>query len=130
MSRALNDLDYRIKNVVFEFLARCLEAGIPLMIVDTLRTPEEQASNIAKGVSWTPNSKHLPNADGKSLAIDVCPFETFQLHGPDKLQWNTDDPAWPMIGKIGESLGLRWGGRWAVKDMGHFEYVPMGERNK
>lgn len=124
MSRSLDDLDIRIRGVAFEFLARCAEAGIPVMLIDTLRTPEEQAANLAKGVSWTANSLHLPQKpDGKALAFDVCLYDVYQLNGPDKLQWNTADPAWQKVGTIGESLGLRWGGRWKQKDMGHFEYV-------
>lgn len=100
-----------------ELLARCVEQGIVVMIVDTLRTKEEQAANIANGVSWTANSKHLTGD-----AIDLCPYETWQAHGPDKLNWNGSDPVWARIGAIGEALGLRWGGRWVVKDMGHFEF--------
>lgn len=126
MSRALNDLSPRFRKPVFEFLARCTEAGIPLMIVDTMRTPEEQAANLAKGVSWTKNSKHLPQAlDGKALAIDVCPYLIWDARGPDKLNWDEKAPEWQIIGKIGESLGFTWGGRWAQKDMGHFEYKAI-----
>lgn len=131
MSRSLDDLDYRIRNVVFEFLARCAENGIPVMVVDTLRTAEEQAANIAKGVSWTSNSKHLPQPEtGKSLAIDVAPYEQFNLYGPDKLRWDANDPVWLKIGILGEKCGLRWGGRWKQKDCSHFEYWPMAERAK
>ncbi len=127
MSRALSDLSSRFRPLAFELIARCAEAGIAVLIVDTLRTPEEQAQNIAKGVSWTTNSKHLPQApEGKAEAIDLVPFETYQLHGPDKLQWNAGDPVWQKIGGIGEALGLRWGGRWQQKDMGHFEFDPKG----
>ena len=118
MSRALNDLSDDFKPIAIEFLARLTEAGIHVLIVDTLRTPAEHATNLANGTSWTVRSKHL---DGD--AIDVCPFKEWQLNGPDKLQWNSDDPVWQRIGKIGEDLGLRWGGRWTVKDMGHFELV-------
>lgn len=122
MSRSLNDLSSRFRPLAVEFLARCAESGIPVMIIDTLRTWEEQKDNIARGVSWTMNSKHLPqDPEGKSEAIDVAPFEVYQLHGPDKLMWNAEDPVWQKIGVIGESLGLVWGGRWRVRDMGHFE---------
>lgn len=86
--------------------------------MDTLRTPEEHAANLAKGVSWTKRSKHL---DGD--AIDICPYSTWDAHGPDKLNWDIGDPVWQKIGALGEAIGLRWGGRWKVKDMGHFEYV-------
>lgn len=131
MSRALNDLDSRFRPKAFELLARCIEAGIPVMIVDTLRTPGEQEANLAKGVSATMNSKHLPQPpEGKSLAIDIVPYDTYALHGPDKVHWDTKSPVWLIMGQIGESLGLRWGGRWKTPhDPGHFEYVVGVERN-
>jgi peptidoglycan LD-endopeptidase CwlK len=98
-----------------ELLARCVETGIMVMIVDTLRTPEEQAENIRKGVSWTTHSRHLTGD-----AIDICPFDTWALHSSDKLHWG-EDPVWQQIGEIGERIGLIWGGRWTQKDLGHFE---------
>lgn len=116
MSRYLKDLHHQFRPIIFEFLAMLTEAGISVVIIDTLRTPEEHAANLAAGKSWTKHSKHL---DG--LAIDVCPYESYQLHGTEKLQWNADNPVWQRIGAIGEALGLRWGGRWAQRDMGHFE---------
>ncbi len=123
MSRKLNDISAKFRSTVFEFLARCTESDVPLMIIDTLRTPEEQAQNIANGVSWTTNSKHLPQPpDGKSLAIDVCPFETFQLNGADKLKWDSNDPVWEKLAQIGEACGMISGHRWKQRDSGHFEY--------
>lgn len=118
MSRRLDDLSLRFRPLAVELLARCVEAGIPVAIIDTRRTPEEHAANLAKGVSWTPHSTHL---DGD--AIDICPYAQFDAHGPDKLNWDAGDPVWTKLGVIGEGIGLRWGGRWKVKDLGHFEYV-------
>jgi D-alanyl-D-alanine carboxypeptidase-like protein len=118
MSRALNDLAPTFRPIAIELVARCAEAGVPVLIVDTRRTPAEHQLNLANGVSWVKHSKHL---DG--LAIDLCPYLQFDLHGPDKLQWDNADPAWQTIGAIGERLKLRWGGRWKQKDMGHFELV-------
>lgn len=122
MSRALSDLSVRFRPLAVELLARLTEAGIPVMIIDTLRTPEEHAANLANGTSWTIRSKHL---DGD--AIDICPFAIYDLAGPDKLQWDAGHPVWKKIGAIGEALGLRWGGRFkppAKPDLGHFEYPP------
>ncbi len=116
MSRLLSDLSPRMRPLAVELIARCVEQGIMVLIVDTLRTKAEQAENIRRGVSWTLNSKHLTGN-----AIDIAPYETYALHGPDKVKWDAGDPIWQKIGAIGEGLGLTWGGRWTHKDMGHFE---------
>lgn len=119
MSRALDDLSPTFRPRALELIARCAEAGIAVLIVDTLRTPAEQAENLRRGVSWTTHSRHLTGD-----AIDLCPYDTFQLHGSRKLQWDPADPVWTRMGLIGEALGLVWGGRWQVRDLGHFEAPP------
>lgn len=128
MSRALDDLDDRIKPLAFELIARAAEHGIPLLLVDTLRTPAEQAVNVARGVSWTLHSRHLPQPpDGKALAFDVVPYSLYNDNGPDKLNWSEDHPSWAIIGQIGLKLGLTWGvTRSGTRiDLGHFEWrVP------
>lgn len=116
MSRDLDDLSPQFRPLAVELLARLVEAGIPVLIVDTLRTPKDQAQYVAKGVSWTTHSKHLTGD-----AIDICPYETYALHGEDKLRWDASDPIWTRIGQLGERVGLVWGGRWTQKDLGHFE---------
>lgn len=123
MSRLLNDLDPVFRPYVFEFLARTVEAQVPVLIVDTLRTEAEQADNIRRGVSWTKNSLHLVGR-----AIDICPYALYDAKGPDKLNWNTDDPVWTKLGRIGEACGMTWGGRWLqTPDFGHFQYkAPVG----
>ena len=123
MNRSLNALDSIFRPIVFEFLARLIEAGIPVMIVNTLRTQAEQDAAVARGASWRAHSLHQ---DG--LAIDVCPYVIWSEFGDDKLQWDADDPQWAKIGAIGESLGLRWGGCWTHRDMGHIEYKDPRER--
>lgn len=121
MSRSLDDLDPRFKPLAIELLARLVEAGIPVLIINTRRTPAEQADYLAKGVSWIQHSKHL---DG--LAIDICPYALYLLNGSDKLAWDATDPVWQKIGPIGEALGLIWGGRWTQRDLGHFELAVKG----
>lgn len=132
MTRSLNDLDSRARPLFCELIAQAAAEGIPVMIVNVLRNDEEQADNLARGVSATLKSKHLPQLpEGKSLAIDICPYDTFSLHGSDKLKWDTSDPAWAKLGEIGESIGLRWGGRWKKPlDPGHFEFLLEGEHFK
>lgn len=130
MSRLLDDLDPRFVPIACALIARIIEAKIPLLIVTTLRTLEEQQDAVARGVSWTMNSKHLPQPPhGKSWAIDLVPYAIFDLHGPDKLEWNERDPAFQTMGRIGELLGLKWGVVLAGPrhtDLGHFEWSPDG----
>lgn len=112
--------------LVFELIARASERKIPVMIIDTLRTQAEQAVNVAAGTSWTFKSKHLPQPpEDKALAVDLCPYEHYDAHGPDKLNWDEKDPAWQTLGSIGQALGLKWGvvTQGKRKDLGHFEYV-------
>ncbi len=123
MSRRLADLAPRFRPLAVELIARCIEAGIPISIVTTRRTAEEQAAALAKGYSRVKHSKHQ---DG--LAIDLAPFEVYQAHGPHRINWDAGrcpeavKEPWATMGRIGESLGLRWGGRWHDPfDPGHFE---------
>lgn len=142
VSRALDDLSSDFRPLAVEVLARLVERGVSVMIVDTLRTPAEHQANLARGVSRAPLSKHLPRhlrmavTEGdpdrdKADAIDLAPYEVYALHGPDKVKWDPADPVWAIIGAVGEGLGLRWGGRWRdPHDPGHLELstpvLPQG----
>lgn len=126
MSRRLADLAPLFRPLAIELLAQLTEAGIMVLITGTGRTAAEQAAYLAAGTSRVVRSRHQ---DG--LAMDVCPYDQYQLHGTDKLQWDGVDPIWMKIGQIGEALGLRWGGRFKPLntvgvgwDPGHFEYQP------
>lgn len=137
MSRALDDLDPCFKPLAMALLGYSTEEGIPLMIIFTGRTEEEHAAIHAQGrtkpgpiVTWTLDSKHVMKgrcakcgAEKKAKAMDVCPYSEFQLNGPDKLAWDSENQVWARIGAIGERLGLKWG---VMKngmriDLGHFE---------
>lgn len=119
MSRKLDDLSPRFRPLAMAFLARLVEAGIHVLIVDTLRTPEEHQANLAKGVSWTTRSKHLTGD-----AMDVVPYSVWTASpGGDKVDWNSEAPVYQKLGAIAKSLGLIWGGDWVkARDMGHVEY--------
>jgi hypothetical protein len=133
MSRALDDLSSDLQPLAFALLARLVERNVAVMIVDTLRTEAEHLQNLKAGTSATKFSRHLPRRlrrfclpddpnREKSDAMDLCPYEVYALRGPDKLQWDTGDPAWAVIGEEAEKLGLVWGGRWVKPhDPGHVE---------
>lgn len=116
VSRLLNDLDPRLYSKACELIARCVERGIEPVIIDVLRTDAEHAANVAAGVSWTKRSRHLPNAHGKSEAIDLAPRICLGMKN-----WAPDHPYWLVIRDEAERLGLVSGARWAKRDMGHVQ---------
>jgi hypothetical protein len=69
--RRLSSLDPKFYPHACEFLARLTEAGIPVMIVSTRRTLAEHAENLARGVSWSPHSKHCLTPDHRVLTSDL-----------------------------------------------------------
>jgi len=96
-------------------LVRTIERAIAITDQDFrvhagLRTLAEQKAMVARGVSWTMNSRHLKQSDGYAHAVDLVPL----IAG--RLAWD-----WPAcrrialtMAKAAEELGvaLRWGGVW------------------
>jgi hypothetical protein len=125
-SRSLDDLDPRFRPIVVEFLARAIEAKIPLLVVETRRTLAEHEANVKAGKSWTPHSKHI-----RGMAIDVVPYHYYGPGRADKrLLWDVkdaaiSDPIWEKLGEIGEACGMKWGGRWTQRDCPHFEMADI-----
>lgn len=116
-SRATSDLTPRFLAPFAYFCMYLTEAGVPFVIAQTMRSTEESAANIAKGTSWVKDplaSKHIDailrgwEARG-SDAADVVPYDTYLLHGPDKLEWDTDDPVWLKVRDAAHKAGLGWG---------------------
>ena len=138
--RRLDLLHPDFRPMAERFLAKCVGAGIMVMVVETWRSQEAHEEDVKNGRSWVAKSKHqniekgdavnvlekggilYPVVSPASLAIDVAPYEQYQLYGADKLQWDGAEPVWQKLGKIGESVGLKWGGRWKRRrDFAHFE---------
>jgi RHS repeat-associated protein len=95
-----------------------LRFDIDLRVTDGFRTYAEQDNIYAQGRT-KPGNIVTYASGGKSnhnfgLAVDVVPFEN------GKLNWDTKN--YPLIGRIGESRGLEWGGRWKRPvDRPHFQ---------
>lgn len=116
MSNKLADCTPALRDKIAQMIVWAAQRGIGVIVIDTVRTEAEQQANIANGVSWTKQSKHLPGEDGLARACDLAPQVCTTLKN-----WAPEHPYWKKLGEIGESLGLKWGGRWKHKDMGHFE---------
>ncbi len=99
-----------------KLLEKCKEKGIDVRIAETYRTRTKQAEYYGMGPGFTASaagqSKHQ-----FGLAMDVVPFVNGAAVWDNKVLFD-------KIGKIGEELGFRWGGRWKKPyDPGHFEWT-------
>ena len=117
VSRNPRDLCPCMRERWYEFLKKALDESIEPVLIETLRDAERQQHYIAIGVSWTNNSKHLPQPPfGLSRAFDVCPRSYLTMKG-----WNPGGTDWSVLAGIGSVLGLTWGGNWKQRDLAHFQ---------
>jgi len=79
-------------------------------------------------VTWTLQSNHLIDLDDGNPDNDKSRAFDFAISPGGKPVWdikvdvNKDQkPDYEQAGLIGESVGLRWGGRFSKPDMPHFE---------
>lgn len=115
--RSLAKLDPRIRFKIQDLLAKCKSAGLKVRVIETLRSAEQHKKNMAAGTSWAKRSKHCPRPPlGLSLACDIAVVEYLTLPN-----WNPEGAKWQVLGALGESCGLEWGGRWKQQDMAHFQ---------
>ncbi|HST45328.1 MAG TPA: M15 family metallopeptidase, partial [Luteimonas sp.] len=94
------------------------ELGITLRVTQGMRTFAEQNDLYAQG--RTAPGDVVTNARGGQsyhnygLAIDVV-----EIRADGSANWNTD---WEAIGRIGEAMGMEWGGNWtSIVDRPHFQ---------
>jgi peptidoglycan L-alanyl-D-glutamate endopeptidase CwlK len=103
------------------------EDSLDFTVFDGARTLEEQREYVRRGVSWTMDSKHLPQEDGYAHAVDLVPI----ING--RLRWDSIE-AFQIVSKHMRTAAalhrvpLVWGalaeygGDWThVNDMAHFE---------
>lgn len=93
---------------------------VDFVVVEGVRSLEQQKKNVAKGVSKTMNSRHLVADNGYSHAVDLVPY----IDG--KAVWD-----WPPIYKIAKAMkqaakelgiAIEWGGDWkSFKDGPHWQ---------
>jgi len=124
-SRQLSDLHPKLQEKAPVLLSRAKAQGIDVLIYCTHRPDKEQAEEYAKGrtkrgrittKAKPGESPHNFMNKGKpaAMAFDCVPVKN------GKALWD-DAKSYAAIGKIGEDLGLVWGGRWKMRDKPHFE---------
>ena len=123
-SRKIEDLVPAMQLRALRFAGAMAERGIPFMFTCTYRSQEDQDSLYAQGrtkpgpkVTWVQHSRHTDR-----IAFDIAILRDGKPTWDTKADVNEDDrPDYEQAGIIGESLGMKWGGRWKTPDYPHFE---------
>jgi len=98
-----------------------------------IRSIEEQRENVRKGVSKTMDSKHLPQEDGMSHAVDLWPWMNGEIPWDEFSAFRRVSDAMLQAAKELD-VDLRWGGDWdsdgdssdhQFLDGPHFELVSV-----
>jgi len=120
-SRSLLDLNQQTRIRAEEFLSKCKDQGLNILIYCTYRSPEEQDELYAQG--RTKPGKIITNAQGgESLHNHRCAFDFVPLVF-GKPAWN-NSALYLKAGTIAESVGLEWSGRWKgkLRETAHCQY--------
>ena len=124
-SRRIEDLHPIVQKMAREHLVACTAAGIDLLITSTYRDHASQNALFAQG--RTAPGRKVTNARGGQsfhnyrVAYDVVPLRN------GKPVWGTtgaDGELWQEVGRLGESVGLEWAGRWVrFREFPHFQFT-------
>jgi peptidoglycan L-alanyl-D-glutamate endopeptidase CwlK len=115
-------LDPKVQPLARALIEEAQARGINAKVICGTRTFEEQDELYAQG--RTKPGKIVTKAKGGqswhnfSLAFDVGIFS------PDGKEYYGESEAYKEVGKIGETLGLEWGGAWKFVDEPHFQFNP------
>ena len=115
----LQTLEPHVRKKVEKLLLKAKKKGIQLKIMSAYRDCEEQNGLYAQGRTKpgkiVTNAKCGQSDHNMAVAVDVVPV----IDG--KPTWDVPEATWLQIGELGESVGLKWGGRWkSFKDRPHF----------
>jgi peptidoglycan L-alanyl-D-glutamate endopeptidase CwlK len=95
-------------------------ADVGFHIIQTLRTMAEQVANLAKGVSQTRDSLHLPDARGLARAADLAALVNGKIAWkPETLYYTIAEAVRKAAIKRG--VNVRWGGCWRLLNT-----IPQG----
>lgn len=119
--RDLKELHPVVKVLAEKLIAECEKQGLKIGISETYRSIERQDYLYSQGRTRPGNV--VTNAKGSSMSSYHqwrLAFDFFQ-----NIKGKEYDPAFMQkVGKIGQSLGLEWGGSWTgFKDTPHFQYT-------
>ncbi|WP_211463051.1 M15 family metallopeptidase [Collimonas silvisoli] len=97
--------------------------GYDMVIIEGYRSPERQNALAQMGGSVT-NAKAFQSYHQYGLAADSAFMRSGKLVITEKDPWAMR--GYQLYGEVAESVGLTWGGRWKMMDLGHVEFRKPG----
>jgi peptidoglycan L-alanyl-D-glutamate endopeptidase CwlK len=94
-----------------------------MVIIEGYRSPERQNALAQMGGSVT-NAKAFQSYHQYGLAADSAFMRSGKLVITEKDPWAMR--GYQLYGEVAESVGLTWGGRWKMMDLGHVEFRKPG----
>ena len=124
--RNINALHPKLIEKLNQLQSECLKSGLKIGIGECVRTKEEQDKLYAKG--RTESGNIVTNAKGSTYSSMHQWGVAFDFYRADgKGLYNDNDGFFKKIGKIGEDIGLMWGGSWKIPvDKPHFQLPDWG----
>lgn len=124
--RDVNQLHPELQKKIKILKSKCEEVGLKIGISECLRTVSEQDNLYAQG--RTKPGRIVTNAKGttySSMHQWGIAFDFYRNDG--KGAYYDKDNFFTKVGKIGQSIGLEWGGSWtSIKDKPHFQLPDWG----
>ena len=111
-------MDAGFTQVVLKLFAKMEQRGYPMALLEGYRSPERQEMLASKGPSVT-NARAFQSKHQYGLAADLAFMRDGKLVISERDPWAA--AGYKALGEEAESLGLVWGGRWAMRDLGHVE---------
>lgn len=117
MSRDITLCHPELQKKAAELVEKCKQQGLIIKITDCLRNEQEQADCVKRGTSSLsyPHSHH-----NWGTAFDFC-------RNDGQGAYKDNDGFFTKVGKVGQSIGLEWGGSWySPVDKPHFQLPDWG----
>ena len=118
-SRDIADLREDVRRNCVIFLDLCKEAGLPVLVTETVRDDEYQRYLARMGYAAKNATRPTFHSVKAGLAFDIC--KNVKGH-------EYDDPSFfARCGQIGKQVGFSWGGDWKkFPDKPHFQWDDHG----